>query len=370
MRVLHIQKVKGIGGSERHLLSLLPSLVAHGLDVRICVAASGVADRFLERLRDTGVETVVVPAGPDLNPFLLSAIFREIRRFRPDVVHTHLIHADVHGQPVARLLGVPRVSSVHGAEDYYRRSHYRIAGSGAIALADRVIVISRYLRDLVAQRGLASPARIRVVHYGVDPDQWAAMGRRRKAARARFGVEPGAVCVGIASRVVPGKGHGLLVEAARRALQQMPSLRLYVAGDGPLLEGVKRQARSMPEGTVRFLGFIPDISPFFAACDIVAFPTSPELGEGFGLAALEAMASGRPVIATAVTSLPELVTHGESGLLVDPSDPDDLHRALVSLAAAPKRREQLGHAGQLRARACFSIDAMVERTLAVYEEVC
>jgi glycosyltransferase involved in cell wall biosynthesis len=370
MRVLHIQKVKGIGGSERHLLSLLPGLVAQGAHVRICVATSGVADRFLEQLRGTGVETVVVPAGPDLNPLLLPAILREIRRFRPDVVHTHLIHADVHGQPAARLLGVPRVSSVHGAHDYYRRAYYRIVGSGASALADRVIAISRYLRDLIAQRGLASPARIRVVHYGVDPDQWAAAGRRRAAARVHFGVEPGTVCVGIASRVVPGKGHGLLVEAAQRALAQMPSLRLYVAGDGPLLEDVKRQTRNMPQGTVRFLGFIPDVSAFFAACDIVAFPTSPELGEGFGLAALEAMAAGRPVIATAVTSLPELVIDGETGLLVDPSDPNDLQRALISLAAAPERREQMGRAGQVRVRASFSVNTMVERTLAVYKEVC
>jgi glycosyltransferase involved in cell wall biosynthesis len=369
MRVLHIQKVKGIGGSERHLLSLLPGLVEQGLDVRICVAASGVANRFLERLRGTGVETVVVPAGPDLNPLLLAAVLREIRRFRPDVVHTHLIHADVHAQVAARLLGVPRVSSVHGAHTYYRRSHYRIPGSGASALADRVIAISRYVRDLIAQRGLASPARIRVVHYGVDPDRWAAAGQRRQAARATYGVEPGSVCVGIASRIVPGKGHGLLVEGARRALQRVPRLRLYVAGDGPLLEDVKRQARALPEGTVRFLGFIEDISSFFAACDIVALPTSPELGEGFGLAALEGMAAGRPVIATAVTSLPEVVTHGESGLLVDPSDPDDLQRALVSLASAPKRREEMGRAGQLRARTFFSIDAMVNRTLAVYREV-
>jgi glycosyltransferase involved in cell wall biosynthesis len=348
MRVLHIQKVKGFGGSEPHLLSLLPGLVEQGLDVRICVVASGVANRFLERLRGTGVQTVVVPAGPDLNPLLLAAVLREIRRFRPDVVHTHLIHADVHGQLAARLLGVPRVSSVHGAHDYYRRSHYRILGSGASAASRR---------PLGSESCTTASTRI---------------GGRRRDSDAKpleHATASSPAAFASVSRVVPGKGHGLLVEGARRALQRVPRLRLYVAGDGPLLEDVKRQARGLPEGTVRFLGFIEDVSSFFAACDIVALPTSPELGEGFGLAALEAIAAGRPVIATAVTSLPEVVTHGESGLLVDPSDPHDLQRALVSLASAPKRREEMGRAGQLRARACFSIDAMVKRTLAVYREV-
>jgi glycosyltransferase involved in cell wall biosynthesis len=146
-------------------------------------------------------------------------------------------------------------------------------------------------------------------------------------------------------------------------------LRVYVAGDGPLLDEVKRQARRLPEAAVRFLGFVPDVAWLFAACDAVVFPTSPELGEGFGLAALEAMAVGRPVIATAVTSLPELVIQGETGLLVDPSDPADLARALAGVAADPKRRVDMGRAGQRRAQACFSLDAMVERTLAVYGEV-
>jgi|Tabmets5t2r1_1033131.scaffolds.fasta_scaffold14411_1 glycosyltransferase involved in cell wall biosynthesis len=369
MRVLHVQKAAGVGGSERHLLSLLPGLLERDVDVRMCVAAAGAADRFVRQLRHAGIETVVVPAGPDLNPFLFSALLGEIRRFRPDVVHTHLIHADVHGQPAARLLGVPRVSSVHGALDFYRRSPYRVVATAATALADRVIAISRYLRDLIAQRGLASPDRVRVVHYGVDSEQWAAAGGQRDAARARLGADPGTVCIAIASRVVRGKGHSLLIEALQRALREAPTLRVYVAGDGPLLDEVKRQARRLPEATVRFLGFVPDVAWLFAACDAVVFPTSPELGEGFGLAALEAMAVGRPVIATAVTSLPELVIQGETGLLVDPSDPADLARALAGVAADPKRRADMGRAGQRRAEACFSLDAMVERTLAVYGEV-
>jgi glycosyltransferase involved in cell wall biosynthesis len=120
---------------------------------------------------------------------------------------------------------------------------------------------------------------------------------------------------------------------------------------------------------VRFLGFIPDVASLFAACDAVVFPTSPELGEGFGLAALEAMAVGRPVIATAVISRPELVIHGETGLLVDPSDPADLAQALASVAADTEWRAEMGRAGQRRARDCFSPDAMFECTLAVYREV-
>jgi len=119
---------------------------------------------------------------------------------------------------------------------------------------------------------------------------------------------------------------------------------------------------------VRFLDFMPDVRPLVQACDVLAFPTAPELGEGFGLAALEAMAAERPVVATAVGALPEVVAHGQTGIVVPPGDRGQLADALVRLARDPGLRARLGAAGRERARTEFSIDRMIGRTLAVYEE--
>src|SRR5882724_4955088 len=103
----------GMDGSKQHLLTLLPALRAAGVDARMVVPAAGEATRFIEPLRARSVPTTVVAAGPDLNPLLVAALAREIRAFKPDLVHTHLIHADLHGQVAAAVTGARRVSSVH-----------------------------------------------------------------------------------------------------------------------------------------------------------------------------------------------------------------------------------------------------------------
>ena len=125
----------------------------------------------------------------------------------------------------------------------------------------------------------------------------------------------------------------MLIPGGRRAAAEIGAVKLLVAGDGPERARLERwRSGSGSPGTVRFLGFVPDIGPFMHACDALAFPTLPELSEGFGLAALEAMAAGRPVIASAVGSLPEVVDDGVTGLLVPPSSVDALRAAILDLA--------------------------------------
>jgi glycosyltransferase involved in cell wall biosynthesis len=368
MRVLHVQKVKGIGGSERHLLSLLPNLSAAGLDVRMWAATTGAGHRFVEALRGRGVRVVEVAAGAHVNPFLARSLWTEIERFKPELVHTHLVHGDLYGQPVARAARVPAVSSFHGAHGFFAREPIRSAERVAGRFACQTIAISGYVRDFLLRSRLRPPARIRVVPYGVDTSEWNVGTEARDRTRAAIGLSSTDIGVGIASRLVPGKGHDLLLPAFADAHAQIPDLRLLVAGDGPLRGEVEEASARLAGDAITLLGFVPEIESFMAACDIVVFPTLPSLGEGFGLAALEAMAAGRPVIATRVASLPELVAEGETGLLVSPDDPAPLADALVALATDAAVRARMGEAGRRRAREVFSLDRMVSGTLTVYRE--
>jgi glycosyltransferase involved in cell wall biosynthesis len=368
MKVLHVQKVAGIGGSERHLLSLLPSLAGAGVDVRMFIAATGDAHRFVEALRARHVPLRAVPAGWHVNPALVSALAREIRAFRPDIVHTHLVHADVHGQLAMAAGSAVRVSSVHSTPAFYRREPFRTGTRLAGRYANAVIAISDHVRRFLDEVRLVPAERVRVVHYGIDASGWPLDEPGRRRARRRLGLLPGDVGIGIAARLIAGKGHSLLLEALAEARRESPELRLLVAGRGPLRAELEREGERLTPGAVTFVGFVDDVKAFMNACDVVAFPSQAALGEGFGLAALEAMATRRPVVATDVASLPEVVTDGETGCLVDPRSADQLARALVTLAGDAELRQRLGTRAYERARTTFSLERMVECTLAVYRD--
>jgi glycosyltransferase involved in cell wall biosynthesis len=369
VRVLHISKTDGIGGAERHLLALLPALVRAGVDVRMCVARAGNYRRFTDPLRASGIEVSTVRAGPDLNPLLYGGLVREIRRFGPDIVHTHLIHADLHGQLAARTLRLPSVSSVHGTHGFYRRMPYRAGASLAGHLATRTIAISGYVARFLQDLRLARPDAIRVVRYGLDSSRWRHDAGQRVEARRALGLKDDEVALGVASRLVPDKGHAFLLDAVRRALSDVPHLRLLIAGIGPLRSELEDHSRDLPEGSVGFLGFLPDVRPFMAACDIFAFPTLPGFGEGFGLAALEAMASGLPIIATDTGPLPEVVADGVAGLLVAPGASEEMASAIKRLASDRSLRDKLGAGGRERTETTFTLSRMVDQTKQVYAEV-
>jgi glycosyltransferase involved in cell wall biosynthesis len=370
MRVLHVQKVAGIGGSERHLLALLPALAAKGVDVRMCVISAPQSRLFTAPLRASGVDVSTVPAGSHANPALAYRLAAEIRRTRPDIVHTHLIHGDLYGQLAAKLAGVPGVSSFHGALDFYKRDPYLTATRLAGRAVRGAIAISEFVASFMIENRLVPAPKVRVIPYGLDLSGWSMDPAGRDQMRRDLDVEPGDVVLGIASRLIPGKGHENLLKAFVHALQTAPNLRLLIAGDGPRRAALEAQAAATcPTGRVRFLGFVGDVRAFMNACDVVAMPTLPELNEGFGLAALEAMGAAKPVVATNVGSLPEVVVDGDTGLLVAPGSVRQLCEALVLLAGDAELRSRLGAQGAVRARDVFGLDSMVRRTKALYDEV-
>ncbi len=172
MRVLHVQRVSGIGGSERHLLGLLPALVARGIDARMYVLATGDAYRFVDALAATDVPVTTVPAGPDVSPLALARLVREIRAARPDLVHTHLLHGDTVGQPAARLGRVPGVSSFHACPPFYDRPPYRSVARLVGRMPRLTIAISEHLGRFLVDRDLTPADRVRVIHYGIDVTGW------------------------------------------------------------------------------------------------------------------------------------------------------------------------------------------------------
>ena len=351
MRVVHVHRMRGIGGSERHLLTLLPALAAAGEEV----AFVGLDDPrwdpqpFYERL---AVAHVRLACPRDLDPALARRLRSELRRLRPDVVHTHLVHADVYGALASLRQPWALVSTKHN-DDPFRAGPFRFVERVLARRADRVIAITRALARFTVDR-VGLPARkVDVVHYGLDelPAPWAEGPPPPAEGRLLLAV----------ARLTEQKG----LDVAVRALPAIPGdVRLAVLGEGPARPALEALARELGvERRLLLPGRVGDVAAWLERAAVVVHPAR---WEGFGLAVLEAMLASRPVVASAVSSIPELVADGETGVLVPPDDPDALASAVAALLQEPERAERLGRAGRERARSEFSVAAMASGTLSAY----
>jgi glycosyltransferase involved in cell wall biosynthesis len=331
----------------------------------VVLAPGPEARPFLDACCAANVETIQVPIGSDADPRPVRGIASAIRRFGPDVVHTHLVHADLWGQLAARRRSVPAIRTVHNVQAFSRREPVRSAVRLSGRLARRTIAISEHVAGYLRRWSLSPADRVEVIPYGVDLECYPATRPRRPATRTSLGAPEGTVVFGMAARMIDGKGHELAIDAIRGAATSDRPLLLALAGDGPLRSGLERRAGGDP--SIRFLGRLDDVVPFLEGCEALLFPTDPALGEGFGLAALEAMAEGLPVLASTAGALPEVVLDGVTGRIVD-GDTGVWKRAITEVAGDAEARAAMGREGRDRA-ATFSVERMVDATRAVYRKV-
>ena len=354
--VLHTQKVAGISGSEAHLLQLLPDLRERGWDVRFLMLHEDEpgAWEFADELRARGVPLDDIRLRADVDPIAFGEVAAYLTRVRPRILHTHLVHADVYGQLAGSMARVPlRLSTKHGFNEFREGRWFGFADRSVGSLAHVHIAISQGLAQYLAETEGFEEEDFEIVHYGIAAD-----GEAVPYAEAT----PRLLCIG---RLIPIKGHLVLLRALAQARARVPDVMLDVAGRGPLEPALKSYARELGlEDAVRFLGFV---SPVQKAIEDAAIVVVPSLGEGFGMVALEAMERARPVIASAVGGLPEIVADGETGLVVSPADADALADAIVALAGDLPRAAEMGVAARTRALAEFTPERCVARVEELYE---
>jgi glycosyltransferase involved in cell wall biosynthesis len=335
MKVVHAHRIAGVGGSERHLLTLLPALAERGVEVAFAGLDLPGADPFYAELARGGI--------PFTRAGSAAGLVRDLRRWRADLVHTHLVHADVYG---ALAAGRARLVSTKHNDDPFRTGPFRFVERLLARRAAKMICITESLARFNREQVGLPAAKLEVIHYGMDepPAAWAPDELEL----------PGGKIVVAVCRLVPQKGLDVAVEAMAGI-----EATLVVLGEGPERERLEAQAR---DRGVRLLlpGRVGDVASVLRRADVLVHPAR---WEGFGLALLEAMLAGLPVVATRVSSIPEIVADGHTGLLVPPDDPEALRAALQRVLAEPG---SLGTAGRERARRQFSVERMAERTLEVY----
>ena len=349
MRVAHVHRMRGIGGSERHLLTLLPALAQRGIDP-VFVGLDDPAWDARDFYDALAVPAIRIPAPRDVDPLLLGRLLRSVRA---DIVHTHLVHADVYGAAAAGLRGARLVSTKHN-DDPFRAGAFRYVERALGRAADRVITITDALRRFTIEQVGLPAEKVETIHYGMDdlPAAWGANPDDDVPADRRILLA--------VSRLTEQKG----IDVAIRALPLLPDdTVLVVLGDGPERDALTELARELHvERRVFLLGRVPDVAAWLRRADLLVHPAR---WEGFGLGVLEAMLAGLPVVASRVSSLPELVIDGETGVLVQPDDASALAVGVARALDTPR----LGEAGRERAHSAFSVAQMADRTAALYRTI-
>lgn len=364
LRICHLITELKPAGAERMVYELATRTDRDRFDVSVIALRGGsVADQ----LEKAGIPVDIVGLRCKYDVLRLRRVVKALRKYQPDILHTHLFHADVVGRFGAWYNEIPHlVHTVHVAEGRFRPwqfSFARFLSQGC----ERMICVSPSVRDFHMRRCGLPERAYQVIYNGIDPEKFSHDPASRSRLRAEWQLGEDAPIVGFVGRLDHQKGVDLLLSAMSHLAARGEGVNFVVAGEGPQQEIVENFARHGEGGSFcKYLGFVEDIRAIYSAVDIVVMPSR---WEGFGLVAGEAMAAGLPVVATDAPGLRDVVVHDETGLVVEGTDPFALAESVQMLVDDPQLRETLGKAGRKRVMEEFSIDAMVKNHEDLYCEI-
>jgi len=287
---------------------------------------------------------------------------RLIRRENISLIHAHEFSAIVYGWIVARITGIPFVGTIHGKNYYWEKARRRLAYR-MVSRAGRLVAVSEDLKQFVVEKVGIPASRILMIYNGVKPDILVS-DAEVDSCRAELGLQAGDRVIGSVGSLYQVKGHRYLLDAMPAVLSRHPNTVLLLVGRGELEVSLKEQAKRLGiDRQVRFLGMRQDVPRLLAAMEVFVLPS---LSEGLSMAVLEAMASGKPVVATRVGGNPELLDYGKAGLLVRSEDAQDLAANLTKILDDGEMIRAMGRAGEDRVLRNFTMDRMVAQYRDLY----
>jgi glycosyltransferase involved in cell wall biosynthesis len=373
-----------MGGPALHVAYLSDGLRDRGYDTTLVAGSLALGEESMavvaERL---GVPVVTIPElHREISPLLdLRAAYRLadlIREVRPQILHTHTAKAGTIGRLAARLLGgagPPIV--VHTFHGHVLRGYFDPVRSTAFRLLERwlarrttaLIAVSPEVRDDLVSLGVAPREKFTVVRLGIELDERVGTdsdGRRAETRRA-LGIPADRFVVGWIGRMTGVKRTDDVLLAVRALRERGVDTVLCMVGDGPDRDAVERRAHQL--GIVRdslFLGYQEEVASYYAAFDALILPSA---NEGTPVSAIEALAGGRPVVATRVGGVPDVVRDGVDGFLVEPGDVDAMAERLSALAADPPLRHRMGEAGRASVHERYSVKRLLDDVDALYRRL-
>ena len=363
VRVVQVMATGTNGGAQEHVFNLVSRLDPDFYDVSVVSLSPGSAVRKLQR---AGVEVTVIDEPDDV--IATATLAAHLGDVRPDVIHNHMFRAEVVGTKAAVALasaGHRRpwvVSTVHSSR--VRSCEDQELLRQLTPSMDRLVVVSRAIEHKVVEEGRTGAERV-LVYNGVDLDRLVHL-EPCCTLREEYGMEPDASLVGVVGRLELEKGHPTLLEAWPLVLERVPRAYLLIVGEGSRQDALHQIAREQGiERHVIFTGRRDDIPAVTAALDVAVLPS---YREAQGLTILEAMAMSRPVVASNVGGIPEMVEDGVTGLLVPPHDPPALAAAVSRLLLDHPLADTLARAGHDLVHDRFCVQRMVNAVQELYDD--
>jgi glycosyltransferase involved in cell wall biosynthesis len=368
IKIIYVIGSLQLGGAERQLSEIAVRLDKSKFDVEICCIAQG--GPFEEYVTKHGVKVRIfnfyIKHGK-YNPLSyfhvareVSRIYRYFKESKPDIVHAWLYTAYIVGVACARMAGVPHTIASRRSLGYFKDSNplKQPLENFINKYTDHVLVNSKAVEEDVLQREKIDKNKISLIYNGVDIDRFHNQ-QERESIRNELGISDDSIVVGVVANLIHYKGHKELIESARIVKPEVPHSKfVFVGRDG----GMKAELDEMInryglDDTILFTGDRTDVPRLLQAFDIVTLASHEE---GFSNVLLEAMANGKPIVATDVGGNPESVKDGETGIIVPPRNPEKLARGLLRLLKDEKLRTSMGEKGFERVQEHFSIERLIK----------
>jgi len=387
IKTIHIITRLDKGGSAENTLLTVMGLdreiydvvLVHGLSIESNMAEDEfrAVEKSLMDVEKEGVRVITIPSLVrrihlfyDLRAFF--ALIKILRNERPDIVHTHTSKAGILGRWAAFFVRVPVIiHTPHGHVfwGYFGKLKTRIfilLEKISALVTDRLVMLTEQEKIDHLHFHIAPENKFSVVHSGINLDEFSNTSVDPAAMKRRLGIPEDNLIVGTVGRLTSIKGHRYLIEAARKIAGSRPDTTFVILGDGELLDELKNMVtRSDIEENIKFLGWRSDVAEVMSTFDIFALPS---LNEGMGRVLVEAMALGRPIVASNIGGIPDLVVDCENGYLVPVGDVETLAARIKKLLDDPEKREEMGECGK-KIAIDYSANAMVEEIDRLYREL-
>jgi glycosyltransferase involved in cell wall biosynthesis len=351
------------------------------LESAMTKAETKLVEDQLESAKKQGIEIIDIPSlvrriSPINDVRGLVALFRHIRKIEPHIVHTHTSKAGIIGRLAAWLARVPIV--IHTPHGHVFYGHFGKSLSRMFLQMEKLLGrITHHQIALTPEEGndyvnlgVAKSNNISVIHSGVDLNCFKRSKTESNPGRNELAIPPDSLVVGYVGWLIPIKGVTYLLGAMAEVAQRHSNSLLLLVGKGDEKGEEEIKLKEQVENlgladNVRFLGWRPDVDEIMGCFDIFVLPS---LNEGMGRVLVEAMAAGLPIVASSVGGIPDLVKHGENGLLVPPANEGALERAISDLLSDEARRKNMGETGKRMCRP-YSVEAMVDKIDALYKDL-